>query len=251
MRLVGTFGVNRDGSVLPHVEVGSRKARLLLTLLAVERGRLVPAGRVAEVLWGDDPPRRPDENMATLVSRLRSRLGRHIVEGGRSGYRLGDTVSVDLHLAAGLAGVAERSLVRRDSEAARGAAQQVLAMLERAGVLDDEPGALWAEPARTLQTESLRRARHVAAEAALRDGEPVMARPPAEAALRADPMDEIACRLLMRTYTALGEPGRALATYEGLRAMLTEEFGVDPSHATRDLHLAILQERVLTPSSGW
>ena len=46
LRLVGTFGVIRDGAVLSEGELGSRKSRTLLKLLAVERPGLVPVDRI-------------------------------------------------------------------------------------------------------------------------------------------------------------------------------------------------------------
>ena len=50
LRMAGTFGVLRDGAELPGGEVGSRKARTLLKLLAVERPGLVTLDRIVEVL---------------------------------------------------------------------------------------------------------------------------------------------------------------------------------------------------------
>ncbi len=97
LRLAGIFGVVRNGKRLPDSELGSRKARTLLKLLAVERTRLVSVDRIGEVLWADDQPAVPAENVATLVSRLRRALGSSVINGGRQGYRLGDAgIAVDL-----------------------------------------------------------------------------------------------------------------------------------------------------------
>jgi len=85
LRLVGTFGLTRDSVPVSDQELGSRKARLLLKLLAVQRGQLVTVDRIVEVLWGATPPERPAENVATLVSRLRRGLGPDVIEGGRGG----------------------------------------------------------------------------------------------------------------------------------------------------------------------
>ncbi|MFB9880294.1 AAA family ATPase [Planobispora siamensis] len=243
LRLVGTLAVSRAGAVLPSAAVGSRQARTLLALLAVRRGRLVPADGIAEVLWDGAPPSRPAQNLATLVSRLRMTFGPDVIVGGRGGYRLGPRVAVDLDRAAALAGEAETRLTGGEPALALAAARGAADMLAAAGVLADQPDALWAEPARTSQAELLRRARHAAAEAALQTRNPAEAVAAAEAAIRADPLDEAAHRLLMRAHEAAGEAGRALAAYERLRSTLAEELGADPARATRDLHEAILRER--------
>ncbi len=53
VRLVGTFGVSRDGVPIDRSELGSRKGRELLKLLAVERDRVVTVDHIADVLWPD------------------------------------------------------------------------------------------------------------------------------------------------------------------------------------------------------
>jgi DNA-binding SARP family transcriptional activator len=110
--LAGTFRVVRDGTQLTDGEVGSRKSRTLLKLLAVERPGLVTVDRIVEVLWPDERPAAPEQNVATMVSRLRAALGTEIIQGGRGGYRLaaGPGVVVDLDAAAGFCEQAEGKL---------------------------------------------------------------------------------------------------------------------------------------------
>lgn len=85
--LFGPFAVSRDGNAMPDREIGSRKGRTLLKMLLLERGRVVPADRIAEVLWGDTPPPKWDRDVATLVSRLRGVFGSDSIRGSRDGYR--------------------------------------------------------------------------------------------------------------------------------------------------------------------
>jgi hypothetical protein len=59
LRLAGTFRVIRNGTELSDVEIGSRKSRTLLKLLAVERPALVTVDRIADVLWPGGGPARP------------------------------------------------------------------------------------------------------------------------------------------------------------------------------------------------
>jgi DNA-binding SARP family transcriptional activator len=242
VRVVGGFVVCRAGRALPSSEVGSRKARTLLAVLAVHPSRL-PVDRMVAALWGDVLPRDPVANLATLVSRLRATLGADTIVGDRrTGYRLGNQVRIDLFEAADLVDESETRIVRGQPEPARTAAWRAIHILADGDVLAEHPDASWAEPARALHGELLRRARHAAAEAALHTGEFRAARAAAEAATTTDAFDEVAYRLLMRAHHAAGEPARALLAYQQLRAVLADELGVDPAPATRDLHLSILRD---------
>jgi DNA-binding SARP family transcriptional activator/tetratricopeptide (TPR) repeat protein len=252
LRLVGTFAVACGGTPVAGPDLGSRKARTLLKLLAVERPRTVTAARIAEVLWGAAQPAGPAENIATFVSRLRRILGADVILGGRPGYRLGPppAVQVDLDEAGRWADEAERRLATAEPALAVAAATRGLDVLAAGLVLEDEPDAEWAQPARAEQAELLRRVRHVLAEAALAAGDPSAAAAAAVAAVSDDPYDERARRALMRGLAAGGEPARALATYAELRDLLAEELGADPAAQTQQLHLAVLREQELPPGDA-
>ena len=68
--------------------VGSRKARSLVRLLALSRGRVVATRDLVEALWGEAPPANPAEQVSVLVSRLRGVVGRERIEHVENGYRL-------------------------------------------------------------------------------------------------------------------------------------------------------------------
>jgi DNA-binding SARP family transcriptional activator len=191
LRLAGNFAVSRGGTPVAGPDLGSRKARTLLKLLAVERPRTVTAARIAEVLWGAAQPAGPAENIATFVSRLRRILGADVILGGRPGYRLGPppAVQVDLDEAARWADEAERRLAAAEPALAVAAATRGHDVLAAGLVLEDEPDAEWAQPARVEQAVLLRRVRHVLAEAALAAGDPSAAAAAAVVAVSDDPYD--------------------------------------------------------------
>jgi DNA-binding SARP family transcriptional activator len=242
--LAGTFRVVRGGAQLTDGEIGSRKSRTLLKLLAVERPGLVTVDRIVEILWPDERPAAPEQNVATMVSRLRAVLGADLIAGGRTGYRLapGPGLVVDLDTAAGFCEQAEGKLGTA-AAVALAAAERAYELLAAGTAIGDEPYADWADPAREQVRELLRRVRLAAAEAALATGDPRRAAGYAEAAVAADPLDEAANRWYMSAAAASGEQAKALAAYEALRQRLGRELGADPAPRTRELHLAILREQ--------
>ena len=242
--LAGTFRVVRDGAQLTDGEIGSRKSRTLLKLLAVERPGLVTVDRIVEILWPDERPASPEQNVATMVSRLRAVLGAELIQGGRAGYRLaaGPDVVVDLDVAAGFCEQAEGKLGTA-AAVALAAAERAHELLSAGTAIGEEHYADWADPAREQVRELLRRVRLAAAEASLATGDPRRAASYAEAAVAADPLDEAAHRWYMSAAAAAGEQAKALAAYEALRQRLGRELGADPAPQTRELHLAILREQ--------
>jgi DNA-binding SARP family transcriptional activator/tetratricopeptide (TPR) repeat protein len=251
LRLAGAFGVVLDGRELTDQEIGSRKSRTLLKLLAVRRPGLVSADLIIDVLWPGQPPAAAEQNVASLVSRLRGVLGPEVILGGRTGYRLAGSpeATVDLDAAARYCGQAERRLGSA-AALALSAAERAVGLLAAGTALADEPGASWAGPARSELTELLRRGRLTAAQAALATGDAQLAARHAQAAMAADELDEAAHRCYMSAAAAAGEPARALAAYAALRARLGEELGTDPAPQTQQLHLAILREQETRVSGG-
>ncbi len=251
LRLAGAFGVSRDGMELSDGQVGSRKSRTLLKLLAVERPGLVPVDRIVAALWKEEPPAAAEQNVATLVSRLRAVLGSDAILGGKQAYQLaGDPlVSVDLDEAAQFCDRAERNLAAAPAVALT-AAERALALLSAGPALADEPYATWADPARNEMRTLLRRCRLAAARAVLGTGDARPAMRYAELAMADDPLDEEAHRWYMTAAAAAGEPGKALAAFAALSERLSDELGADPAPQTRNLHLAILQEKRPAPGSA-
>jgi DNA-binding SARP family transcriptional activator len=88
--------------------------------------------RIVEALWPGGPPAAPEQNVATLVSRLRAVLGAGFIEGGRQGYRLasGPEILVDLDAAARFCDQAEGKLATAAAVAlGRGRARASIAVL--------------------------------------------------------------------------------------------------------------------------
>ena len=244
VRLLGPFEV--EG--VEAQRFGSRKARLLLKLLAVARGGPVSVDQAVTALWGDEPPGRPADQVAVLVSRLRSVLGAERVVRGDAGYALRDAW-FDVDAATALAEEARRRLDAGSHASAAAAATAALGLV-RGPLVADEPEADWAAQPRAAAERLVAGLRHLAAEAAWGAGDPATAAEQALSALDADPYDETALRLGMAALAGDGRAGSALALYERVRERLAEDLGVDPSAESRAVHLAVLKgERVGEPTA--
>jgi DNA-binding SARP family transcriptional activator len=248
VRLMGELAVGYGDEHVDGPQVGSRHARILLALLTVEDGRLTPVDRIVDTLWPVAKPRQPVANVATLVSRLRARFDAHLISGGRNGYRLGERVGSDLNTAAELVKSAEACLAAALIGSARTAADQALRLMHDE-VLPELGDAIWVMAPRARRLSLQRRAWHASAEASWRVGEPWAAIAIAETAIAVEPLDQTACRTLMRAYEAVGEPALALRAYERLRTALVRDLGVDPAPPTRAAYLAILRERAFADRS--
>ena len=237
VRVLGEFAV--DG-VEPQA-LGSRKARLALHLLALGEGQPVPADVLADALWAQAPPARPDDQLAVLMSRLRSVLGRDRIEHRDGGYLL----RADWRDAAELVQLTDEIDRRRKAGNVVGAAAaaRVALSLLRAGESARLPGE-WAQMRRSALDRLIARTRLAASAALLAAGDWVAAVDSAAAALERDPYEEAALRTLMRAYAAGGQPAAALSAYAAGRARLAADLGADPSAQTDELHTAILRGEV-------
>lgn len=237
-RLLGPFEAAVDGAA---VELGIRRQeRLLLAILLGEAGRLVPTGRVIELLWGDRPPASARSAVHTYIGRVRAALAVHGVRISTSndGYMVSpEGLTVDVHEFA--------ALVRRATESAEPGAR--VELLDRA--LGLWRGPLLADLApdglRELLGAQLGETRLLAlemqAEASLLLGkhEQVIAEVPDLAA--AHPTRERLVGVLMTALYRDGRQADALLLYDRTRRALTEDLGVDPGEQLAELHRRILQ----------
>ncbi|MGH9265399.1 MAG: BTAD domain-containing putative transcriptional regulator, partial [Acidimicrobiales bacterium] len=235
LRIKVLGGLSVDG--LDERRIGSRKGRRLLAMLVLARGSPVSVDRLADALWGDDQPARPSEQVAVLVSRLRTVLGGPRLPRSDAGYALRyDWLDLD-ELATRIA-EAERRLRAGQASAARAAAEAALAVAR--GPLLAGEDAEWVALDRSAAERLVARARLMLAEAAVAAGDHGTAVSTAEDLLAADPYDEAALRALMRAHAAAGRSASALAAYSRTRERLGEDLGVPPSDETEALHDTIV-----------
>jgi DNA-binding SARP family transcriptional activator len=234
LRVLSDFGV--DG--VESQTLGSRKGRLALCVLALAEGRLVPVDVLVDTLWADALPAQPEDQLAVLISRLRSVLGRDRIQHRDRGYLL----VCDWLDASELAALAEEMDRRRDAGNVLGAAAaaRVALSLLRGYRLPSVPGE-WAQ-LRLAELDRLAgRARRTAAAALFEAGDWMAAADAATAAVAADGYDEESLRVLLRAYATGGQVAAALAAYAQAQERLAADLGTDPSPQTVALYTAILR----------
>ncbi|GAA2332579.1 BTAD domain-containing putative transcriptional regulator [Dactylosporangium salmoneum] len=218
------------------VEVGGSRLRVLVTLLALEPGRVVPAARLVDGVWGEHPPAGAGNALHSLVSRLRRALPDGVLQARPSGYLL----DVD---PAGLDHVRFEDLVRaaraEDEPAASAELFRRAEELWRGPALADAGDSAFARPWRARLEELRLAATEDRLHAELSIGERVVAE--LEALVATHPLRERLVALLMRALADAGRGAEALAAFERLRTRLADELGADPSAQLMDVHLGILR----------
>jgi predicted ATPase/DNA-binding SARP family transcriptional activator len=223
------------------VQVGGRQLRVLLILLALNAGRVVPVGYLAEQIWPGDPPGHPGNALQTLVSRLRNAGFRDVIESHPAGYRLAvPPEAVDVMAFEALAARGRRALADGDPE---GAARELRAALAawRGQPLADAAGYDFADlaAARLAELRSSVLADRIEADLALGEGGSLVGE--LRALVSADPLAERPRALLMRALYAAGRQAEALAVYAEARELLADQLGVDPSAQLEQVYLRILR----------
>lgn len=206
-----------------QVALRGKTARTVLARLALSAGSVVSIDQLANALWDDEPPLEPAISVRSIISRLRTQLGRDTIVTDGAGYRL-DTTQVEVDLAEIEAGMKNCDLRDTDPD-------------ELATRLDMWDGDALADVAWTpaFEPERVRigelRARLLDSyhEAMLRDGraETVLADLERDAA--ASPLRESTQLLLMRALGACGRTADALRSGDDYRQRLIDQTGLNPT----------------------
>jgi DNA-binding SARP family transcriptional activator len=241
------FGILGDLEVsVDHrrLEFGGPKQRGLLAVLLIHVNQSVSAGRLAEALWGSEPPAGAEVTLRTHVSHLRRRLAAvgaaDLLVTRRSGYSLAvDPEQVDAFRFERLAGLGQEALGLADPERAARLLREALD-LWRGPVLQDLGRPLFAE-AETARLEGLRldalEAR-ISADLALGRYDVI---PELERLVVDHPFRERFHGQLMLALYRVGRQADALAAYAAARDRLADELGLDPGPALAELETAILR----------
>ncbi len=245
--ILGPLEVSRSGCIVP---LGGPRQRAVLALLLLEANRVVSMDRLAEDVWGGDPPEGWATTVQTYIFHLRRALEPDRARGVAGGVLVtrgrGYLLSVDrAHLDAArfqdgfTAGRAALD-AGRYAEAA-GTLRQALG-LWRSGVLADLADYAFIRP-EAARLEELR----LAAVEARIDADLALGRHDAltgelEQLTAEYPLRERLHGQLMLALYRCGRQAEALAAYRRARDLLADELGIDPGEPLRQLHASVLAQ---------
>jgi DNA-binding SARP family transcriptional activator len=242
VRAFGELRILSGGRRLGPRDLGGRKPKQVLELLAGAGGHPVPKEVMVDLLWGEEPPLHPLAALENHVWVLRRHLGdrltrQPVVLGGSGVYRLAPSVTVDL--------TRFDALVHRASSIDDGRPPLEKALgLVRGEVFEDEPYTDWAVTLRETYRVRLAGARLDVAELALADDDATTAVQQSQLVLDHEPLSERACRVLVLGLARRGQRERAVDQLTTFNRRVRLELGVEPSPEMR------LAGEVLRDGSG-
>ncbi|MEV8606451.1 BTAD domain-containing putative transcriptional regulator [Amycolatopsis sp. NPDC051373] len=248
---IGVLGaVTAWGAAGEPVVVGGPRVRALLAQLALEAGRFVPAERLIDGLYGEEPPDGAANALQSQVSRLRSALKAVApVEFTGAGYRLVvEPDEVDVHRFERLAGDGRRELAAADATRASDLLGEALA-LWRGPAFADVTEAPFAATQATRLEELRSDAASDRIDAEITLGRAAEVLDELRAAVVAAPLRERSRTQLVRALHAAGRSAEALAAFEDARRTLADELGADPGPELAEAHLAALRSEPAAASS--
>ncbi|MFL5757110.1 MAG: BTAD domain-containing putative transcriptional regulator [Chloroflexota bacterium] len=254
-RILGPLDVVEGDRQIP---LGGRKPRALLAMLILRRRQIVAVDELVDALWGHEPPKTADHSVQVYVSELRKALGGSsdrppIVVRRDPGYTLDAPDSaIDLHRFKGLRSRGRAALDESDAVRASELLGEALAVWRGAALADftyDDFARGEIERLEELRVGTiedrldadLAHGRHGELVAELRA---LVEEHPSRERLRGD--------LMLALYRS-GRQAEAVEVFHAGRALLGEEYGLDPGARLVELASAILASDPsldLAPSAG-
>lgn len=232
------------------VDLGPPRQRALFGLLLSRVDRLVATDVLIDELWSGDPPAAAMTSLRTYVSNLRRvlepdrapRAPTTVLHTRTPGYLLDSCgVEYDVHQFTRHVTAGREALGRADPERALDEFDAALG-LWRGGAYADMCDARWAAPDVARLEELRLSVVEGRCDAQLQLGDHHGAVAELDAHVRAHPLREHGCELLVLGFYRAGRQAEALAVLRATRGRLTEELGIDPSAALRRLERDILAQ---------
>ncbi len=238
LRLLGNFGLTTGSGPMAPLP---KKARALLSYLAMQPGRPVPREQLSNLLWGASGNEQAKRSLRECLMAVRATLGPTaagllISDGATLRFDAG-RVEIDVQRFETLSQSTMVGDLRAANELYRG---EFLSDLQIAS----EPFAEWLERERRRLTSLLSDVVYRLAIALTNTGDVGNAMAVAKRLTSVDPLREDGHRLLIRLLATAGQRTAALRQYAQFADLLRRELGVAPEPETTDLADAVREGRV-------
>ncbi|GAA3100876.1 hypothetical protein GCM10020001_017170 [Nonomuraea salmonea] len=244
-RLFGPLEVTGGDRIV--LDLGTRKQRALVAMLALEPGRVVSLDRLIDELWAGEPPAGATRTLQAYIAHLR-----RVLEPGRPprtppgvlltrdpGYLLAIAPGqVDLWRFTAWADEGRAALAQGAHERAAGVLGRALD-LWRGDPLGEFAGEEFAQPVVARLAETRVTAMEDRFDARLALGESASLIPGLEALVEHQPYRERAWSLLVLALYRSGRQADALAALRRVRTRLADDLGLSPGPGLRELEQAV------------
>ena len=230
----------------------TRRAREIFCFLAESRQRRISKDVLIEAFWPDDDPASVEKNFHPTISHIRKALNsrqslkQNFIIFREGAYQLDPELSysIDTEDFERLIADAEAAKKRKDAETFRRSLESAFEIYRgefMSGVYDD-----WAEDRRAYYAEQYDRVVSALAKLAFNEKRWSTALKFAQTIVKADPFREDMHRLIMKVLAAQSKPAAVRKQFEGLKATLGAELGIEPAAETRRLYQELM--RSATPA---
>lgn len=225
------------------LRLGGRLRERTLTMLLLEANRVVPVHRLVEAGWDDEPPTSASHQVRKAIAELRQNIpyGPELIVTDGPGYRACVTEDqLDLCQYLALLRQAREAKARGESAEAADCLQKALE-LWHGPVLAGEGGAVINSASAALEEQHLGATEQLF-ELRLDAGKDAEIIGALRTLVQRYPLRETLRRQLMLVLYRTGQQAEALEEYGRARALLAEEFGIDPSTELSGLYERILRQ---------
>lgn len=250
--ILGPIEAYVDGN---QVNIGGEKPQTLLLGLIFAKGRTVRTEQLIQIIWGDDPPSRPEVTLRGYISSLRKALEptaksgqtprRLITQDG--GYALQiEATAVDALRFQDIATALRTGVQDHDPSEIKRRASEALALWRT----DDlSGGPISAFPGQSASLIDLRdELQELRLRSLISTGRNTQAITEVRPLIEAGPYRESLREILMLALHASGRTADALSEFQDARRRLIEDLGLDLGPSIQAVEAQILSGEAITPT---